>query len=143
VTANPIRLNMKSRILRSLIDEVGGLAYLYGVSSGGCLTLEAAIKLRDKIKKLSIYEAPYKSQENLPDEWLQYRTQLKRLLEENRRGDAVALFMAFVGTHVDQIEGMRKTPMWSMLEAEAPHYCMTLLQWVIRIAQYQLNAYHT
>ena len=81
--------------------------------------LEAAIKLGDKIKKLGIYEAPYKSHENPPNEWKQYHIQLKMLVEQIRRGDAVTLFMAFVGTRVDQIEGMRKTPMWSMLEAVA------------------------
>jgi pimeloyl-ACP methyl ester carboxylesterase len=102
------------------MNEVGGSAYLYGVSSGGCLVLEAAIKMRNKVKKLAVYEPPYKSGENAIEEWMEYKKQLTKFLEENRRGDVVALFMAFVGTPAGQIEGIRKAPMWSMLEAVAP-----------------------
>ena len=104
----------------ALIDEVGGSAYLYGISSGACLALEAAIKLGDKVKKIAIYEPTYKSDENAPEEWREYNKQLAKLLETGRKGDAVALFMAFVGTPTDQIEGMRKAPMWSMFEVVAP-----------------------
>ena len=88
----PYALEHEIEDIEALIDEVGGLANLYGVSSGGCLVLEAAIKLGDKVKKLAA----------------------------NSRSDAVALFMAFVGAPADQIEGMRKAPMWSMFEAVAP-----------------------
>jgi len=93
---------------------------LYGVSSGGSLVLETAIKLRDKVKKLSLYEHPYKSGENSLEEWREYTRPLKELLDADSRGDAVALFMRFVGTPADQIEGVRKAPMWSMFEAVAP-----------------------
>jgi pimeloyl-ACP methyl ester carboxylesterase len=34
-----------------LIDEAGGIAYLYGISSGGALALKAASKLANKVKK--------------------------------------------------------------------------------------------
>jgi pimeloyl-ACP methyl ester carboxylesterase len=98
----------------ALIDEVGGSTYLYGISSGACLALEAAIKLGDKVKKIAIYEPPYKSDETAPEEWREYNKQLAKLLEVGRRGNAVALFMTFVGTPTNQIEGMRKAPMWSM-----------------------------
>src|SRR5205823_267520 len=37
-----------------------------------------------------------------------------------RRGDAVVLFMKYVGTPADQIEAMRHAPAWPMLEALAP-----------------------
>jgi pimeloyl-ACP methyl ester carboxylesterase len=38
----------------------------------------------------------------------------------DRRGDAVALFMKFVGATDDQINGMRYAPVWPMFEAIAP-----------------------
>src|SRR2546430_1518029 len=41
-----------------LIDAAGGYAFLYGHSSGGCLALEATVKLGDKVKKLAMYEVP-------------------------------------------------------------------------------------
>ena len=116
----PFAVEREIEDIEALIDEVGGFAYLYGISSGACLAIEAAIKLGDKVKKLAIYEAPYKSGENSLEEWLEYNQQLTKLLTENRRGDAVALFMRFVGTPPDQIEGMRKAPIWPMFENVAP-----------------------
>ena len=106
--------------LESIIDAVGGSAYLYGTSSGACLALETAIKLGPKVKKLVIYEAPYNSEEADKDKWREYTKQLTNFLVSNRRSDAVALFMTFVGTPTSQIEGMRKSAMWSMFEAIAP-----------------------
>jgi len=116
----PYAVDREIEDIEALIDATGGSAYLYGVSSGGCLVLEAAIKLSGKVKKLAVYEAPYNSDETALKDWRKYTNQLMKFLAENRRGDSVSLFMAFVGTHLDQIDGMRKTPMWSMLEAVAP-----------------------
>ena len=106
--------------IEALTVEAGGSACLYGISSGACLALETAIKLVDKVKKLAIYEAPYNSDETDQADWRGYTEQLTKFLAENRRGDAVALFMTFVGTPAAQIEAMRKTPIWSMFESVAP-----------------------
>ncbi len=106
--------------IAALIEEAGGSAFLFGTSSGGCLALEAAIRLGDKVKKLAMYEAPYVSDETLQQGELEYRKQLAALLAENRRGDAAALFMQHVGTPDGQIEGMRHAPVWPVFEAVAP-----------------------
>jgi pimeloyl-ACP methyl ester carboxylesterase len=116
----PYALDREIEDIEALTDQVGGFSYLYGISSGACLALEVAIKLGNKVKKLAIYEAPYKSGENALEEWTEYNQQLAKALAENRKGDAVALFVRFVGTPPDQIEGMREAPMWSMFESVAP-----------------------
>ncbi len=116
----PFAVEREIEDIEALIENVGGSTYLYGISSGACLAIEAAIKLGDKVKKLALYEPPYKSGENTLEEWIEYKRRLTEFLAENRRGDAVALFMSFVGTPADQIEGMRKSPMWPMFEAVAP-----------------------
>ena len=36
------------------------------------------------------------------------------------RGDAVGVFMTFMGVPADQLDGMRQYPMWPMWEAIAP-----------------------
>jgi len=41
-------------------------------------------------------------------------------LAEGRRGDAVALFMRFVGTPAERVDGMRRAPFWPGMEAVAP-----------------------
>jgi pimeloyl-ACP methyl ester carboxylesterase len=103
-----------------VIQAAGGSAYVYGISSGACLALEAAIQLGDKIKKLAIYEAPYDSEPAARQEWRNYRRQLKELVSSNQRGEAVVLFMRMVHTPEDMINGMQHSPMMPLFEAEAP-----------------------
>lgn len=116
----PYSLEREVEDIEALIDQIGGSAFVYGISSGGCLALEAAIRLGNKIKKLAIYEAPYDSNQATRQAWRDYRKQLEELLAANRRGDAVALFMTFVGTPAEQIGGMRQAPVWPTFEAIAP-----------------------
>ncbi len=106
--------------IEALIDAAGGAAYLYGISSGGALALEAALGLPGKAQKLAIYEAPYDSSEAGVKGWREYRTTLDELIAADRRGDAVALFMKFVGASDDAVAGMRQSPMWPGFEAVAP-----------------------
>ncbi|GCE27646.1 alpha/beta hydrolase [Dictyobacter alpinus] len=103
-----------------LIDEAGGSVYLYGHSSGAALALEAAATLGEKVKKLTMYEAPYNDASEAKLAWRAYIQHLTVLLAADRRGDAVALFMELVGTPIDQIEAMRHSPAWPSLEAIAP-----------------------
>ena len=49
----PFGVDREIEDIEALIDSIGGAAYLYGVSSGACLSLEAAIKLGNKVKKTS------------------------------------------------------------------------------------------
>ena len=88
----------------------GEAAFLYGHSSGAALILEAAIRLRDKAKMLALYEAPYNDNPTAQSAWTKYLEELDRVLAAGRRGDAVALFMKYVGTPDAQIEGMRRSP---------------------------------
>jgi pimeloyl-ACP methyl ester carboxylesterase len=67
-----------------------------------------------------MYEAPYNDDPAAQKAWAEYLTSLTDLLASGRRGDAVALFMALVGTPAAQIEGMRQAPFWAGLEAIAP-----------------------
>ena len=106
--------------IEALIDEAGGSAYLYGHSSGAALSLEAALRLGNKVKKLAMYEAPYNDDAEAQRAWKEYIKQLTEALAADRRGDAVALFMELGGTPADQIEAMRHAPAWPMLEAIAP-----------------------
>ncbi len=107
--------------IAALIRAAGGSAFLFGVSSGAALAMEAAIRLGGgMVKKLAMYEAPYDSDNGAPLAWRNYRQQLKDLLAVNRRGDMAALFMQFVGTPAEMINGMRQSPMWPLFEGVAP-----------------------
>jgi len=104
----------------ALIGEVGGPVCLYGHSSGAAIVLEAAIKLRQHIRKLAIYEAPYALDPDARKAAKEYNALLKKLLKSGRNADAVALFIKLVGVSDKQIQAMRRLPMWRGLVAMAP-----------------------
>ncbi len=118
--SQPFAVEREVEDIDALIREAGGSAFVYGISSGACLSLEAAMQLGERVKKLAMYEAPYRSGTEALKEWKQYRKELTDRLAAGRNGDAIALFMQFVGTPADQIGGMRQSPMWPMFEAVAP-----------------------
>ena len=103
--------------LEAIIDAVGGSAFVYGISSGGALALEAAMELGAKIKKLAIYEVPYNDDENARVGWKQYAERLMELVQADRKGDAVGHFMMLTGMPPEQLKGMRQHPMWPLWEA--------------------------
>jgi pimeloyl-ACP methyl ester carboxylesterase len=116
----PYAVEREVEDIDALITEAGA-AFLFGHSSGGALALEAALQLGgEKVKKLAIYEVPYNDDPEFQRAWRVYLQQLSELLAANRRGDAVALFMQYVGMPAEQIEGMRHSPAWPALEAIAP-----------------------
>jgi len=106
--------------IEALIDRAGGPVFLYGHSSGGPLAMRAAIRLGSKISRIAMYEAPYNNDPGAQEAWSRYLRQLNQALAEGRRGDAVALFMRFVGTPAEQVARLRRAPFWPGLEAVAP-----------------------
>jgi len=116
----PFAVEREIEDIEALINEAGGSAFVFGISSGAGLALEAAVALPDKIKKLALYEAPYNSDAAARQTWKDYRKQLNELLAEGRRGDAVGLFMMLLGMPAEQLDEMRQYPMWPMWEAIAP-----------------------
>ena len=107
--------------IEALIEKAGGTAYLLGHSSGGCLALLAARALgASRVSRVAAYEAPWNDDPAAQTAWAHYRAALDETLAQGRRGDAVALFLRYVGTPAEQIEGMRQAPIWASFEALAP-----------------------
>jgi pimeloyl-ACP methyl ester carboxylesterase len=116
----PFAVDREIEDIEALIDNFGGQAYLFGISSGAALAFEAALKLGDKVKKLALYEPPYNDDPAAKEAWREYRKSLAELLAGGRNGDAVGLFMMLVGMPAEHLPGMRQHPMWPMFEAVAP-----------------------
>src|SRR5215467_2352693 len=76
----PYAVEREIEDIDALITATGGSAFVFGISSGAALALEAAIKLGEKVKKLAMYEAPRQA-------WKAYRKQLADVLAHGRRGD--------------------------------------------------------
>lgn len=104
--------------LEALVREAGGSAFVYGVSSGAALALEAAAR-GVQVRRLALYEPPFVVETNgkpAPD----HVAELDRLTAADRRAAAVRYFMRrMVGVPWPFVLLMRAMPMWPKLEAVA------------------------
>lgn len=116
----PFAVEREIEDIEALIAEAGGEAFLFGISSGAALALEAALALGGKVRKLALYEPPYNDDPDARQAWRQFRRQLDDALAEGRHSDAVGLFMLLLGVPAEQLDEMRQYPMWPMWEAIAP-----------------------
>lgn len=100
--------------LESLIDNAGGQAYLYGVSSGGALSLQATGKLgAAKIPKLAIFEVPYGQAKQVFEKQKQG---VNERIKNGKPGDAAAFFLSEIGTPREALEQMKSGPAWKTIE---------------------------
>jgi pimeloyl-ACP methyl ester carboxylesterase len=101
--------------IESLInDAAGGRAYLYGVSTGAALALQAAAKSGPaKVPKLALYEPPYGQEKQDFDKQKQRVNELVRTGEPD---EAAAFFMSEIGTPPEVIEGMKSSPEWEAIK---------------------------
>jgi pimeloyl-ACP methyl ester carboxylesterase len=89
----PYAVQREVEDIEALIDAVGGSAFLYGLSSGAVLALEAASRLPNKVKKLAMYEPPFVVNDSRPPVPKDYVDQLNAAIAAGRPGDAVEIFM--------------------------------------------------
>jgi len=105
--------------IAALIGFTGESVFLLGISSGVALALEAANRGL-AIRKLALYEAPFivdRAREPLADDYL---AQLKTMIAEDRRSDALKHFMGAVQVPRIFVFVMSLMPAWSKLKAVAP-----------------------
>ncbi|MFF9818144.1 alpha/beta fold hydrolase [Streptomyces sp. NPDC014006] len=116
----PYAVEREVEDLAALIDAVGGEAALFGVSSGGALVIEAAASGLP-VRQAGVYEVPYADfLEGGAEQQAAYARNLTAALAEDRRGDAVELFLRLTGLGEEVIRGARQSPMWAGMEAVAP-----------------------
>jgi pimeloyl-ACP methyl ester carboxylesterase len=108
--------------IEALIDDLGGTAYLYGISSGAAVAATAASALgAQKVTKLALYEPSFILEESHSPIPSDYLDQLRRMLSEGRRSDMAALFLTdAVGLPAEMVEGMKQAPFWSEM-AQVAH----------------------
>jgi pimeloyl-ACP methyl ester carboxylesterase len=115
----PYAVEREVEDIEALLQEAGGSAFVYGISSGAVLALEAAALLKG-VTKLALYEPPFvvdDSRSPVPEDFL---AQMRRLLAAGRRGDMVELFMTKgVGIPAEYVAPMRQGPSWPAMEALA------------------------
>jgi pimeloyl-ACP methyl ester carboxylesterase len=114
----PYAVEREVEDIAALIDEAGGRAYLFGMSSGGALAL-TAVASGLSVPKLAVYEPPFQVEESGRSTMQSYGEQLFALLSEGRKGDAAALAMTTFGAPPEAVEGMRQAPVWATFESVA------------------------
>lgn len=105
--------------LKALIAAAGGSAYVYAISSGCALALDAAAE-GINIPKLALYEPSFVVDDSRPPLPENYVEHLNELVKAGNRGDAVeyAMTNAVLLPH-EMVAGMRQSPVWPVLEAVA------------------------
>jgi pimeloyl-ACP methyl ester carboxylesterase len=104
--------------LAVLIDAAGGAAVLVGLSSGGALAARAAAAGLP-VRQLVMWEPPFQVDPAGQRGSLDYQERLYALLAQDRRGDALALFMSIAGVPEEMVAGARQSPWWPVGEGMA------------------------
>jgi pimeloyl-ACP methyl ester carboxylesterase len=115
----PYAVEREIEDVAALIDEAGGSAALYGMSSGAVLALRAA-EAGLPIDRLALWEPPFIVDRSRPLPGGDLAERLAALASKGRRADAVELFMTeAIGLPTEMAAGMRGAPVWPMLEGVA------------------------
>jgi pimeloyl-ACP methyl ester carboxylesterase len=114
----PYTVSREIEDLAALLDVAGEPAFVYGISSGGTLALEAAVAGLP-IRKLAVYEPPYGAEAGQPPP-RNAAEQLNRMISSGHRGDAVRFFLTrMAGLPADQVDRLKEAPVWGFFKAVA------------------------
>lgn len=99
--------------LAGLIDAMGGEAFVFGMSSGAVLALEAAAAMPRKIKALALYEPPID-----PDKsGANYRSdhaQMAGLASQGQAEEMMTAFLLGVGMPEASLAGFKQSESWPL-----------------------------
>jgi pimeloyl-ACP methyl ester carboxylesterase len=131
----PYAVERELEDVETLIEQAGGSAFVWGISSGAALALEAARRGLG-ITKLALYEPPFIVDDRRPPIPADIVSQLNNLVAADRRDEAVRTFLHQMGAPRIVIALMRGLPVWPKLRrvAHTLPYDMTI------VAPYQRGA---
>ena len=112
--AKPYAVQREIEDLQVLINAAGGSAFVWGMSSGAALALEAA-RQGSRISKLALYEPPFIVDASRPRIPTDIVAQLSTLVDGCQRDRAVRLFLRHMGAPGIAIAVMRLLPLWRRL----------------------------
>lgn len=112
----PYAVEREIEDIGALIQAAGGEAFLYGISSGAALALEAA-NAGLPVKKLAMYEAPFIVDDSRKPVPQTYVEELQELLKKDRRSASIKVFMKkAVGLPSKIVFLMPLMPAWRKLK---------------------------
>ncbi|WP_328449713.1 alpha/beta fold hydrolase [Amycolatopsis sp. NBC_00438] len=115
----PYAIEREVEDLEALVEQAGGTALLFGISSGAALALEA-VDRGLPVTKLALYEPPFIVDDTRKPVPADYATRLDAAVAAGKRGKAVKIFMTEgVGLSPAVVATMRVMPFWSKLKRVA------------------------
>lgn len=107
----PYTVDREIEDLAAVIEQTGGSAHVYGVSSGAALALQAAAKLGpQKVSKLALYDAPYGQNER---DFNEQKQRISQLVQTGEPGEAATFFFSAIGTPPPALEKIKASPQWA------------------------------
>ncbi|WP_341979922.1 alpha/beta hydrolase [Rossellomorea oryzaecorticis] len=116
----PYTIDREIEDVEAMIDAAGGKAYLYGHSSGAVIALEAALRLGNKVQKVTMYDAPYVRDEKEKAEYKQLSQKIHKLLENEKNSEAMLTFLKEIGMPKLFVLLLPLFPGWKTTKALAP-----------------------
>ncbi|GAB3250438.1 alpha/beta fold hydrolase [Kineosporia babensis] len=102
--------------LAAVMKEAGGEAFVYGISSGAALVLDA-VAHGVPARRVAVFEAPFVVDDSRPPVPADHQEHLAALLAEDRRGAVVSWFMRRgVGLPAAMVAFMHLMPAWPKLK---------------------------
>lgn len=96
--------------LDAVVEQAGGAASVFGISSGAALALQAAASLGPaRVTKLAVYDTPYGQGEQ---EYAKQKQHVEEVIRTGAPGDAAAAFLSGIGTPPQALEEMKRSPAW-------------------------------
>lgn len=116
--ASPYEVQREVEDLAAVLAATGVTPFVFAASSGAALALEAA-RQGVPMRALVVYEAPFIVDDSHAPNDPGLPARFQALVDEDRRGDAVKLFMRTVGAPAPMIALMPLFPVWKSLKAVA------------------------
>lgn len=120
-SGNTLPYSMEREIedIEAMIDTAGGMAYLYGHSSGAVLALEAALRLGSKVQKVVMYDASYVHDEKEKAEY-KLSQKVHKLLDNGKNAKAMSTFLKGIGMPKVFVLLLPLFPGWRTMKALSP-----------------------
>ena len=100
----------------ALLEVAGGEAFVFGMSSGAVLALEAAAVMPRKIKGLALYEPPIDPSRS-GDAYRYEHMQMAMQAAQGRSAEMMSDFLLAVGMPKGALEGFKASPAWPAFAA--------------------------
>jgi pimeloyl-ACP methyl ester carboxylesterase len=116
----PYSVEREFQDLQAIINSIGESPFIYGISSGTALALEAA-KQGTNFRKLVVFEAPYITDKSRPPFPENYLETIQKLINDMRYSEAVKYFMSTgIGLSKFAVWMIQLMPVWKKMKHIAP-----------------------